>query len=187
MTDYLAKIKEGDEKAFKAIFELYYEPLCSYLRSFTRDLSTAEDLAQMTFVTLWRKRAQIEIKSSLKSYLFKMGYNNFLQMHRNLVRENKLILSLTSEALEMTFIEDDSIQDLKIEQLNKIIQKLPPASRRVLELKQKGIKNTEISSQLDLSIKTVESHVRNAFKIIRKGFKNNPLFMMLLYCTHKRK
>jgi len=177
---YLADIKNGDEKAFKAVFELYYQPLCNYLRGFTRDLSSAEDLAQMTFTALWKKREQIVIKSSLKSYLFKMGYHNFLQMHRTKERENKLITQLTFAALEVDFVEDDSIQTKKIEHLNHVIASLPPACRKVLELKQKGVKNTEISIQLDLSIKTVESHVRNAFKIIRKSFKNNPTFLLII-------
>lgn len=176
----MTQIKNGDETAFKAVFELYYNPLCAYLRSLTLDLASAEDLAQMTFVTLWNKKETIEIKSSLKSYLFKMGYNNFLKMRRNRLREDKLIEALTIEALHIDFIEEEAIRNKKIEHLSRVIASLPPSCKKVLELKQKGVKNREISHQLNVSIKTVETHVRNAFKTIRKSFKNNPLYLLFI-------
>ncbi|MGY0408462.1 MAG: RNA polymerase sigma factor [Polaribacter sp.] len=179
MDTYLDGIKKGDKKMFKAIFELYYMSIFTYLRSFTRDVATAEDLAQMTFFTLWEKREQLEIKSSLKSYLFKMAHHNFLQSRRYKTREDQLIIELTASSFSEGYIENENLETERIKQLNKAIENLPPACKRIIELKRKGVRNSEISMQLDVSIKTVESHIRNAFKTIRKSFKSPSFFTFI--------
>ncbi|MFI1773667.1 RNA polymerase sigma factor [Thalassobellus citreus] len=179
MNEYLEGIKKGDQNAFKAIFELYYTPIFTYLRSFTRDVATAEDLTQATFATLWEKRTVLEIKSSLKSYLYKMAYNNFLQSYRHQTRKDKLIIDLTASAFSEHYIDNENMEAERIKQLNNAIETLSPACKRIIELKRKGVKNTEISDQLNLSIKTVESHVRNAFKVIRKNFKGTHFYTLI--------
>lgn len=45
----LAKIKEGDVKAFEKIFRLYYSPLCLYAASITGNRDVAEEIVQELF------------------------------------------------------------------------------------------------------------------------------------------
>ncbi|WP_404824897.1 sigma factor [Myroides odoratimimus] len=74
----LQAIKNDNKRAFKKAFETYYKPLCIYIKSFTKDLDTAEEIVQSTFIYFWNKRHDIEIHTSLKSYLYMMCYNNYL-------------------------------------------------------------------------------------------------------------
>lgn len=80
MDDYslIAQIKEGNTLAFKQFFDRYYRPLCVYVCNFTNDMPSAEDLVQLVFVDFWNKRESITIQTAVKSYLYKMAYNQFL-------------------------------------------------------------------------------------------------------------
>ena len=63
------KISGGDLKAFEILFRKHYELLCTYALKFTHDPDVAEEIVQDLFYTLWEKRKQLKIETSLKSYL----------------------------------------------------------------------------------------------------------------------
>ena len=45
----LAKIKEGDIKAFEEIFRCYYSPLCWYAAGITGEVEAAEEIVEELF------------------------------------------------------------------------------------------------------------------------------------------
>jgi len=59
--------------------------LCSYAYRFVNDTDTAEEIVQELFYKLWEKRTELQITSSLKSYLFSAVHNRCLKFieHRN--------------------------------------------------------------------------------------------------------
>lgn len=173
-------IQQGDQKAFREIFNLYYQPLCAYIRTYTTDWHSAEEIVQKSFVVFWQKRKSITISTSLKSYLYKIAYNNFLQSQRKKKKEVSFIDNIKYEALEAETGQDQQILKEKIELLKKIIAQLPPRCKEVLELKQQGYKYREIADMLDISIKSVESQMRIAFKKIKDQFQEKDLFLIVI-------
>nr|WP_288837354.1 sigma factor-like helix-turn-helix DNA-binding protein [uncultured Flavobacterium sp.] len=70
--------------------------------------------------------------------------------------------------------------DLKIKKLRELIETLPPATKEVLRLnKFGGLKYYEIAETLGISNKTVESHMRKTFQLIRKGFEGHGFYFLL--------
>ena len=66
----------------------------------------------------------------------------------------------------------------RTKKLIEIIEELPPKCKEILLLnKREGKKYHEIAEQLQISIKTVESQMRIAYKKIREGFSKAPLFL----------
>lgn len=176
----LAKIKQGNEQAFKAFFDANYKPLCVYLRSFTPDLDTAQELAQAAFVDFWNKRNEIEIRTSSKSYLFRMGYNLFLNRLRKKKKQESLLEDLKYKALqEQNERPEDHLKEAT-ERLKKIVETLPSRCKEVLELKMQGHKYQEIADILNISVKTVEAQMRIAYIKIREGFGDGLFLMMLM-------
>lgn len=51
----LARIKEGDIKAFEGIFRRYYSPLCWYAAGITGDTASAEEIVEELFYVLWKE------------------------------------------------------------------------------------------------------------------------------------
>lgn len=177
----ITRLKEADEQVFKALFHQHYASLCSYMKTYTTDRDLAEELVQKSFFKLWQKRENLEIKSSVKSYLFAMTRNNFLELQRKKKREEKLIAKLKYEAIQEEMEQDEELQAQKIAQLRQLIENLPPRCKEVLQLKQKGLKYQEIADTLGISVKSVESQMRIAFRKIKEGFEGHSVFL-LLFC-----
>lgn len=167
------KIKRGDKKAFETLFNNNYNTLSSYICTYTKSQSIAEDIAQETFIKLWINRNTIEIQTSLKAYLFRSAYNMYIDSYRIKKQNSVLLENIRYQILQEQFINsNDDILDKKIEKIKHLIQLLPNQCRKILLLsKEKGYKNREIAVKLNISIKTVESQIRIAYDKIRHGFK----------------
>ena len=62
----LRQIREGNEDAFKSLFETYFTPLCRFIYLHLDDKNVAEELAMDIFIYLWENRETFQIQLSLK-------------------------------------------------------------------------------------------------------------------------
>ena len=74
----LRQIREGNEDAFKSLFETYFTPLCRFIYLHLDDKNVAEELAMDIFIYLWENRETFQIQLSLKAYLFQAAKNKCL-------------------------------------------------------------------------------------------------------------
>lgn len=168
------EIRNGNEKAFAYLFDNYYNNLCRYVFSYTRDFSQAEDIVQGAMITIWDNRKRINSKLSVKNYLYKIVYNKFIDDYR----KNKLKLNYLDEvkksSLDNCVEFDDEYMNIKNEIIQNEIHNLPPKCKEVFILNKKhGLKYKEVAEELNISIKTVEIHISKALKIIRNKFKES--------------
>lgn len=174
----LASIKEGNQSAFKRFFDKYYHSIYIYLKSFKIDHDTAQEIAQSVFVKFWNKRKEIFITTSAKAYLYRMAYNEYMMRLRKKDKETSLVDRLTYEALQgVTDLTHEEFEQ-KCKALNKSIEKLPEACQQVLKLKMSGAAYKEIATELDISVKTVESQMRIAYIKLREDLKDVFLFFI---------
>lgn len=175
MTDKekIKAITDGDKAVFKEIFKLHYQPMCAYIRTYSHNLDLAEDIVQQTFIAIWKKRSSLNIHTSLKSYLYKSAYHNFLDSIKKDKKEAKAMAELKYRTLESEIQQSDDAMAEKIKKLKAIIERLPPRCQDVLRLKLQDYKYKEIAQELDISVKTVESQMRIAYTKIREGFGDN--------------
>src|SRR5690606_33833779 len=78
--DLLKRLQDGDETAFKAIYHQYHPALYLYAYKLTEDEDDAADLVQELFITLWENRNRIDIKESLRAYLYRSIRHRFLNL-----------------------------------------------------------------------------------------------------------
>lgn len=78
MKEVMEAIARGDKKAFEQLFREWYVRLCVYAESIVHDRDLAEDLVQNIFYILWEKRDVVNIRESIKSYLYRSTYNSAL-------------------------------------------------------------------------------------------------------------
>ncbi len=164
-------------KSFERLYAKYYSPLCNFTYMFIRDKGVCEEIVSDVFVNIWQKRKKIEIRKELKYYLYKSTKNQLLATIRQQkpttsannreVVESDLVSSLTPESLLLK-------QELD-ERLKELFQALPKQAGLVLRLKKiDGLKYSEISKLLGISEKTVENHITNAIKRIKKMLEEQP-------------
>ena len=166
------RIINDDDEAFKDSFNLYYKMICNYMLQFTKDINLAEDLVQEAFIKLWVNRNKIQIKTSVKSYLFKTSYHLWIDRSRKHKKRGYLLEKLKYQAFADQ-IEDDSSEE-KLKKIDLIIETLPKKGKEIFLLsKKEGLKNREIADFLNISIKTVESQIRIVYQKIRRNFERN--------------
>ena len=56
----LERLRQGDEKAFKHIFDRHYTLLCRFANQILNDTSLAEEIVDDAIFYLWEHRADIE-------------------------------------------------------------------------------------------------------------------------------
>ncbi len=170
----IALVKKSDEVAFKKLFRLYHDGVYWYCLKLLKDDQLAEDILQEVFLRLWRNREGINLSKSLRSYLFTVAHNLCLNTIRdkNLARDKlKHLDHETSHDLNPVAITSEN--QLK-EALSEAIDKLPEKCKEVFLLSRNdGLSQKEISKKLGIGIKTIETHIGNALKKIKKSLNDS--------------
>jgi len=165
----IKELQAGNKKAYTFLFKTYYNSLCVYCFSLTKNNDIAEDIVQSTLIKIWDNRKDLVIHTSLKSYLYKMVYNNFVNEYLKIKKKEEFLDKVRINTINATIEQDDSILNKKLLLIDNAIEELPSKCRTVFILnKKEGYSYEEISSILNISINTVENHVSNALSKIRK-------------------
>lgn len=131
------------------------------------DLDEAEDLVQQTFVKLWEQRAAFDVQWSVKAYLYKMVHNRCLNRIRD-ARTREKYKVYNAEKLEQVHEHQPGAASELSERIQQALTKLPPECRRIFELSRfDELKYREIADQLGISIKTVETQMGKALRLMR--------------------
>src|SRR3546814_20025173 len=101
--ELISLLKEEDEKAFTEIYQRYHSLLYIYAHKKLRNKQEAQDIIQEVLITLWSKRFEFMLQSSLSSYLFTAVRNKAFDLFSHKQVEAKYITSLQN------FIEDAGI------------------------------------------------------------------------------
>ena len=155
-------LREGNEYAFRFIFDKYYD--------------------------LWEIKDNIDIKYSLRSYLVRSVKNrciNYLQQEY-IQREISINQYEDKAAIEeLFFIENkhplESLLEQELEnKINSIINELSPECRAVFKMSRfDGMKYEEIASELNISVNTVKYHMKNALGKLRLELKDYILSILV--------
>ncbi len=171
----------GNSKAYDFLMDSYYVNLCNYAYSLTNDHGNAEDVVQNVFVAIWINRGSINPDLSIKSYLYKSVYNEFIDQYR----KNKPVIYLEKKYLEaIDLVVENELENLDalVKRVNMEINNLPKKCKQVFLLnKKEGLTHIEIAEYLDISIKTVEGHITRAFRILAEKLdtKMEAVFFLL--------
>ena len=100
--EVIKRIKHDDLKAFDLLFTGYYSQLCNYAVDFLKNKQAAEELVSDVFIKIWENRKLLEIKTSFKSYIYKMVQNQCLNFLRDNSTKKKYgrTISMISRILE---------------------------------------------------------------------------------------
>ena len=182
-TQQWIELKDGNVNAFEMFFRTYYQPLCNYAYTFIQDKDEAEEIVQSAFLSVWEKRKSLDIRTSLKSYLYTMVRNTSL----NVIKHEKIKQKYVGEALAVDARSHEGVTQTVLsteleERIQHAIEVLPEQCRLVFKLSRfEELKYAEIAVQLNISIKTVENHMGKALKIMREQLKDYlPLIIVLM-------
>lgn len=168
--DWIRRLRDSDETAFRMFFEHFQQPIYRFLYFKTGHAQTAEDLLQETFLKVWAHRRSLRENTSLRSYLFTMAYRlalNDLRYHQT----KNFHHPLTDDEFLHTDTPDSQLEEIEFQSaLQKAVEDLPERPRLVFVLSRVDeLSYKEIAQQLSISVKTVESHMGKALKLLRES------------------
>ena len=186
------QLKRGDEKAFKYIFNHYYEPLCRFANLFLNDPARAEEIVDDVVFYLWENRDKIDIVSSLRAYLMRAVRNRCLNELKSLTFRSELNFSSFSSAENRDFLENlfadpqhpvGAMLERELEEaLNAAIASLPSECQTVFKKSRfEKKKYEEIAKELNISVNTVKYHIKNALAFLQRKLNEYLDICILLF------
>lgn len=175
-------------RGFEVIVGRYKNPIVSFLFRFTGDFRTAEDLAQETFLRVFKKIQDYNNSAKFSTWLYTIASNLAKDEFKRRVRHPARSLDwkgggdTTRDVPEAKADTTDSVPDVQLEHdevrknVNKALGFLEDHDREILLLKDvQGLSYEEIAQVLDLPMGTVKSRIsraRTAFKDVWKKLQD---------------
>ena len=169
---FIEKAKSGDQKAFSALLDFYWNDVYGFQLVRTRNENEAEDIAIRTFSNAFDKLSSYNSQFEFKTWLIAISKN----IHIDLLRKEKKRFKLQTDEEDNTIYEvaDDapSAEDkLIIEQnlatLLKHIKKLKPHYQQVINLRYfQELSYEEIAQELNEPINNVKVKLLRAKKLL---------------------
>lgn len=160
----------GDEKAFTYLVRRYHKRILRFFLMLTNgNQADSDDLAQETFIKVWRRMDSLQQFSNFSTWLYRIAYRVFLDYSRT---TDHVTVTEDENLPEMGF-SDDSSENLQIEERNNIVRlalaQLPENERTCMVLfyiQELSIK--EIEKITSFSAGTVKSYLSRGRENLRK-------------------
>ena len=167
--ELIARLKAGEEPAFRAIYDCYWNKLYCIARNRMDDALEAEEIVQEIFLDFWKRRSEFQLEKSLENYFttaVKFKVINHLAKRAHATR-NARDYAAHQPDTENNVIPLLDYKELK-HQLASVIGSLPEKCRLVFLLRhEQGYSLRQIATELNISEKTVEAHLTKARKTLR--------------------
>ena len=178
--DLMMDCRKGDMSAFELLVRRYQDALVNYIYYTINDYHRAEDLAQETFLRVFKNASRYEPKASFKSWLYTIATNLSRNEIRNRARRNTYFLEdmvdetedvYHSELMTDARYQPDILLEKKERQqlIRKTLKQLPENQRLALTLvTYQELSYEEISEILNCSIGAVKSLIHRARQNMKK-------------------
>ena len=179
----MLRVKRGDRAAFAELVEKYQQPLFNFVFRTLRDETETEDVAQNTFLQVWKSRARYERTAKFSTWLFTIARNLCLNEIRRRSRH-------PAESLEETHPEHDDqpsrqYEDKKIflptetalhgelaQKIEEALAELPENQRTAILLcRQDELSYEEIAEVLDCSLSATKSLIHRGREMLKEKLK----------------
>ncbi|MEG2341104.1 MAG: RNA polymerase sigma-70 factor [Odoribacter sp.] len=176
----IEQFKQGDRQAFKTVFDSLYKSLCLFANHFINNLPAAEDIVQDTFLSLWSHREEMMSTAHVKSFLYMATRNETLDYIKHEKIKNCYNIQAV-EKLETTegfanFVIEEEVEQI----LLRTEESLPEKCKEIFILAMQGKENEEIADILNISINTVKTQKKIAYKKLKKYISDFSLMLFLI-------
>lgn len=182
------RLKQGDLKAYRELYKKHYVLLCKVAVEFLRDDFTAETIVNDVIVSLWERRAELDIQSSLRSYLLRAVRYQCINHLEKEYNKREISFSKMGDAdpthyltLQSDYYPLGSLLERELEdKIANAINKLPKETQTVFRLSRFDERSyKEIADELDISVNTVKYHIKRALSLLTDDLKK---YLILLVC-----
>ncbi|MEE1946632.1 RNA polymerase sigma-70 factor [Pedobacter sp. KR3-3] len=181
--ELLKLVGANDRLAFTELYNRYWDKAFAVAMHRTADEDVATEIVQDIFVSLWQRRADLQIKNGIATYLSAAIKYKVINHLASQYKQQQHLVNLANSAPQTTDSTNDWLAEKELRQLlGEAINQLPPKCKMVFLMSREENKTyAEIASELGISEKTVEAHLSKALSSLRQSLKISlPLLLFLL-------
>lgn len=181
----LQRLSQGDESAFDQLFHDNWDHVYSAALYLTKSPELSDDIAQETFLSLWRNRHEAHQIHNLKGFLYttvkfqvhkafrrmkvEEAFTNYLRYHQNLQH---------AESEQETLMAAKDLQH----SLEEGIARLSPQQQRAFKLsREQGLNHDDISKLMGVSKKTVKDYIVRSLAFLRPYLDRYELLLVFMF------
>ncbi|MBL1407662.1 sigma-70 family RNA polymerase sigma factor [Sphingobacterium faecale] len=169
----------GDQKSFKILFDYLMPKFMALAFNVTRSKETAEEITMNTFLQIWQMRDRYTHVEAPDHYFFGI----LRQQIAAYLRKKKIH---TEELMEVHYRDvsdhDNVISVKEVKECYQVaLDTLTEQQRKVFQMsREQYLTNKEIAEILNISVHTVNNHIKAAIKVMKAHFYNYPDIAMCL-------
>ena len=168
MNIVIDRIQQGNELAFKELFDEFYQALCVFALTYVKDQVQAADIVQEVFIKYWNRRGDFDNLFKVKSFLYTVVRNDCLNTIRNKKEIREDISLIESDA----FFVDNLVEEEAYRIFYNAVESLPLQTREVIQLTLDGLKNAEIAVHMGIAESSVHTLKKLAYKKLKVTLKD---------------
>lgn len=172
----MRQLQEGNESAYKYLYEHHYVVLCHIAENYVKDRFIAETIVGDVIFHIWEIRESLVITENLRKYLICSVRNRCLNYLKAESYKKEAALSLFAdvELFDNILVDDSHPLGILLEheledKIQEVVTRLPKDCQRVFVKSRFENKSyEEISLELNISVNTVKYHIKNALAFLNK-------------------
>ncbi len=174
-------LAQRDEAAFEQVFKTHFKCLHAYAFTILRDEIQAEEMVQQVFFKLWERNENLSLTGPISSYLYRAVHNESLNyIKHQKVRSNHQLNVAYSMKNEVEHPAKKIMAGELEKKIHSALNELPEQCRTIFQMSRfDEMKYREIADKLGISIKTVESQMSKALRLLRVKLVDFLIFILL--------
>ncbi len=165
----------NDRACQEILYRKYFSRMMSMVFRYTTDREIAMEIVNNGFLRVFKKLDTFGFKGSLEGWIRKLVYHSVSEYFK---KHSKYLQFLVFEEKEKQ-TEDNTLSQLFVEDILKMVETLPPATKEVFRLYAiEGYSHIEISKEVNISIGTSKWHLSTARKQLQQLLTNNNNFQL---------
>ena len=162
----------GDHNAFSGIVERWQERLINFFYRSTHNQVDAEDLAQETFLDLYRAAQNYRTTGSFSAFIFTIARRRLVDRYRKHARRPLDFVDPTDYFMRHQCGSDNTLHEIA-ETFHCALATLPENQRSaILLLQQQGLSYDEIAKVLNANLSSVKTWIHRARTHLRQKLKD---------------
>lgn len=165
----LLRLRDGDSEAFSRVWDKYKHRVYSFASRYLDSHEDRLDAVQLTFVKLWETRERIRTDLSFNNYIYTIVKNTIFHDKQKKVNHRAYLEYLKEFKQSTQNTEETVLFDDCNEHFRTAVSHLAKQRRKIFLLRwERGLSYKEIAERLELSVKTVETHLRLATRQLKE-------------------
>jgi RNA polymerase sigma-70 factor, ECF subfamily len=181
--ELIRRLNNNDKSALDEIFNYYYPRLYNFSKRILKLEDEIDDIRQDVFLKIWLNRNKINNPETFNSFIFTITKNSLLNLIRSNVNNQAFKVEFSRRIISSEYVTQNEIEFKEIKTaIDQLVFRLPEKRQKVFLLsRNEGLSNKEIAQKLNISEKTVEDHITNSIRFLRKSLSEIGIVSLLYF------